>query len=61
MRNSKKVSEMYETTLSAFKDEGNERMWFNTNVRLAKVRTAVVHTVHVRDPLCRFVSNCRRQ
>lgn len=31
------VSEMYETTLSALKDEGNERMWFNTYVKLAKV------------------------
>ncbi|CAM9754437.1 unnamed protein product [Laminaria digitata] len=28
---------MYETTLSALKEEGNERMWFNTYVKLAKV------------------------
>lgn len=33
----RKVSEMYETTLSTLKDEGNERMWFNTYVKLAKV------------------------
>lgn len=31
------VSQMYETTLSALKEEGNERMWFNTYVKLAKV------------------------
>lgn len=38
-RNPLQVSEMYETTLSALKDEGNERMWFNTYVKLAKVTT----------------------
>lgn len=30
---------MYETTLSALKEEGNERMWFSTYVKLAKVGT----------------------
>lgn len=33
----RQVSQMYETTLSALKEEGNERMWFNTYVKLAKV------------------------
>lgn len=36
------VSEMYETTLSALKDEGNDRMWFNTYVKLAKVNVSYV-------------------
>ncbi|CAM9145794.1 unnamed protein product, partial [Phaeothamnion confervicola] len=31
------VGQMYEMTLGALKDSSNERMWFNTNVKLARV------------------------
>ncbi len=34
---SKVLSEMYEITLIALKSSNNERLWFNTNLKLAKL------------------------
>lgn len=42
---------MYETTLSALKDEGNERMWFNSYVKLAKVSEGLIPMKNEREGL----------
>lgn len=51
---------MYETTLSALKEEGNERMWFNTYVKLAKVGVVAVCAVatDVVAAVCVTVAYC---
>ncbi|CBJ30856.1 conserved unknown protein [Ectocarpus siliculosus] len=53
------VSQMYETTLSALKEEGNERMWFNTYVKLAKVYLQIPDYVKVQTTIDTLHDSCR--
>ncbi|CAM9428586.1 unnamed protein product [Ectocarpus sp. 12 AP-2014] len=50
---------MYETTLSALKEEGNERMWFNTYVKLAKVYLQIPDYVKVQTTIDTLHDSCR--
>eukprot|EP00752_Nemacystus_decipiens_P013861 g12307.t1 len=53
------VSQMYETTLSALKEEGNERMWFNTYVKLAKVYLQIPDYGKVQATIDTLHGSCR--
>ncbi|CAN0180422.1 unnamed protein product, partial [Ectocarpus fasciculatus] len=50
---------MYETTLSALKEEGNERMWFNTYVKLAKVYLQIPDYGKVQTTIDTLHDSCR--
>eukprot|EP00904_Undaria_pinnatifida_P003786 jgi/Undpi1/13408/HiC_scaffold_8.g03067.m1 len=53
------VSEMYETTLSALREEGNERMWFNTYVKLAKVYLQIPDYGKVQTTIDALHDSCK--
>ncbi|CAM9611892.1 unnamed protein product [Choristocarpus tenellus] len=53
------VSRMYETTLSALRDASNERMWFNTNIKLAKVYMQIPDYTSVQNTINSLHDSCK--
>ena len=53
------LSQMYEITLIALKTANNERLWFNTNVKLARVYLELRKLAEVESIISLLKASCR--
>ena len=53
------LSQMYETTLNALKSANNERLWFNTNVKLGKLYLELQDTARLQRTIRELHKSCQ--
>ena len=54
------LSQMYELTLEALKSANNERMWFNTNLKLAKLYIETKEFDRVESSILKMKASCQK-
>ena len=54
------LTQMYEITLEALKDANNQRLWFNTNIKIAKVYLASSDFPRVESTIQLLKESCQK-